>query len=94
MAERRWPNSEEEVLQRFIALNPPRRKVPLASVVRLVVRPLSVEAERDRLLRHEQELIEAEKTLGDARAMYLYHALQERMHGEAKEYARGLRRAG
>jgi hypothetical protein len=62
--------------------------------VRLVTRPLSIEAERESLLHREVGLIEAEKVSGDAGAMYLYHALQERMHTEAKEFARRLRKAG
>jgi hypothetical protein len=88
--------SEQEVLQRFIALNLPRRKTPLATVVRLMARPLSVEAERERSLRQERELIEAEKAMGPEGAgqMFVYHALQERLHAEAKEFARELRRAG
>jgi hypothetical protein len=93
------PNAEEEVLKRFIALNPPRRRgPPLASVLRLMPsRPLSIEGERERLLRQERELIEAEKAeFGPASAgqMYLYHALQERVHRQAKEFARAGRRAG
>ena len=89
-------NTEEEVMKHFMASNLPRRKVPVASVLRLVSRPLGVEAERESLLRREQELIEAEKAIGGAGAgqMYLYHAMQERMHGQAKELARDLRRAG
>jgi hypothetical protein len=87
---------EQEILEKYIALNPPRRKIPLATVVRLVVRPLSVEAERERGLRRERELIEAEKALGlwGAGQMYVYHSLQKRLHAEAKECARELRRAG
>jgi hypothetical protein len=88
--------SEQEILERFIALNPPRRKTPLVTVVRLMVRPPSIEAERERSFRHERELIEAEKAIGPQSAgqMFVYHALQERLHAEAKEFARELRRAG
>jgi hypothetical protein len=94
--ERGRRRSEQEVLERFIALNPPRRKAPLATVVRLVIRPLSIEAERERSLGQERELIEAEKAIGSQGAgqMYVYHALQERLHAQAKEFARELRRAG
>jgi hypothetical protein len=86
--------SEQEFLARLVALNPPKRKVPLASVVRLVARPLSIEAERESLLHREAGLIDAEKVTGDAGAMYLYHAMQERLHAEAKEFARRLRNGG
>jgi hypothetical protein len=86
---------EQEILEKFIALNPPRRKVP-GTVLRLVAQPLSVEVERQRSLRCERELIEREKAMGRGGAgqMFAYHALQERLHAEAKEFAREVRRAG